>query len=222
MRDLTFTLVTDGSSDVVLLPILTWLLRTNGVALPLQGRWADTRRVHLPRRATLSERIHLALDLYPCELLFIHRDAEREPRDLRVAEIQEALHRLPPSSPQPTAVCVVPVRMQEAWLLFDEMAIKVAAGNRTFRENLNLPMLKDMELLPDPKSALYDCLRRASGLHGRRLQSFPVGQRARRVADLIEDFSPLRALPAFGALEEDVKEIMTRLHLRRDTSQPPG
>ena len=188
MRDITFTLVTDGSSDVVLLPILTWLLRTNGVALPLQGRWADTRRARLPQRVTLTERIRVR----------------------RVAEIQEALDCLPPNSPQPTAVCVIPVRMQEAWLLFDDLAIKTAAGNRSFRENLHLPPPKDLESLADPKSVLYDCLRRASGLRGRRLRSFPVNQRARRVADLIEDFSPLRALPAFDALEADVRKIVTR------------
>lgn len=188
MRDITFTLVTDGSSDVVLLPILTWLLRTNRVALPLQGRWADTRRARLPQRVTLTERIRVR----------------------RVAEIQEALDCLPPNSPQPTAVCVIPVRMQEAWLLFDDLAIKTAAGNRSFRENLDLPTLKDLESLADPKSVLYDCLRRASGLRGRRLRSFPVNQRARRVADLIEDFSPLRALPAFDALEADVRKIVTR------------
>jgi len=210
MRGITFTLVTDGSSDVVLLPILTWLLRKNGVALPLQGRWADTRRARLPQRVTLTERIRVALDLYPCDLLFVHRDAEREPRERRAAEIQEALYGLPPNSPQPTAVCVIPVRMQEAWLLFDDLAIKTAAGNRSFRENLDLPTLKDLESLADPKSVLYDCLRRASGLRGRRLRSFPVNQRARRVADLIEDFSPLRALSAFDSLEADVRKIVTR------------
>mgnify|MGYP001028996770 CR=1 FL=1 len=95
MNELTFTLVTDGSSDDVLLPILTWLLRVNGV----------------------------------------------------------------------TGV-------------------------------------------PDPKAVLHDRLRRASGLHGRRLRTFPVGQRARRVAELIADFSPLRALPAFRALETDVQTMV--------------
>lgn len=41
MRDLRYTLVADGSSDVALLPILTWLLRRNGVALSIQATWAD-------------------------------------------------------------------------------------------------------------------------------------------------------------------------------------
>ena len=134
MRDITFTLVTDGSSDVVLLPILTWLLRTNGVALPLQGRWADTRRARLPQRVTLTERIRVR----------------------RVAEIQEALDCLPPNSPQPTAVCVIPVRMQEAWLLFDDLAINTPAGNRSFRENLVLPTIHNLETLTEPQFNLYE------------------------------------------------------------------
>lgn len=139
MKELAFTLVTDGSSDDVLLPILTWLLRANGVTMALQPVWADLRRAYLPRRATLSDKLSTALGLYPCDLLFVHRDAEREPRERRVDEIRRALVRLPPDLPQPKAVCVVPVRMQEAWLLFNETAIKHAAGNSAFRESLGLP-----------------------------------------------------------------------------------
>lgn len=87
MKELRFTLVTDGSSDVVLLPILTWLLRATGVVMALQPAWADTRRANLPRRASLTDRLRAALDLFPCNLLFVHRDAEREPCERRVAEI---------------------------------------------------------------------------------------------------------------------------------------
>jgi len=210
MNELTFTLVTDGSSDVVLLPILTWLLRANGVTLALQPVWADTRQANLPRPVSLADRLRVALDLYPCDLLFVHRDAERAPRGQRVDEIQRALASMPAAMPQPQAICVVPVRMQEAWLLFDEAAIKYAAGNGAFRESLDLPPLRDLEGLPDPKAVLHDRLRRASNFHGRRLHTFPVGQRARRVAELIEDFSPLRALPAFDALEKDVQAVVSQ------------
>jgi hypothetical protein len=67
-----------------------------------------------------------------------------------------------------------------------------------------------LESLPDPKTVLHNCLRRASSLRGRRLRTFPVGQRARRVAELIDDFSPLRALPAFSALESDVQSVVSQ------------
>lgn len=208
MKTLTFTLVTDGSSDAVLLHILTWLLRANGVTMAVRPQWADTRRVRLPKAPTLTDRLRTALDLYPCELLCVHRDAEGELRERRVIEIQHALEQLPAALPRPHAVCVVPVRMTEAWLLFDEAAIKQAAGNRQSQENLHLPPLGMLEDEPDPKQRLHKSLERASGLRGRRLKQFPVHQRVHRVAELIADFAPLRALPAFQALEQEVRRVV--------------
>jgi len=70
--------------------------------------------------------------------------------------------------------------------------------------------IRQLERLPDPKTTLYECLMQASGLSGRRLKRFPVHKRARRVAELIDDFSPLRALSAFKALENDIVEIIER------------
>lgn len=90
MNSLRYTLVSDGSSDRALLPILTWLLRNNGVHLPVQSTWADLRL--LPKQPkNLPDRIRWAIDLYPCDLLFIHRDAERQPTQFRRIEIQQAL-----------------------------------------------------------------------------------------------------------------------------------
>lgn len=208
MKMLAFTLVTDGSSDAVLLPILTWLLRANGVTMAVREQWADTRRVRLPRAPTLTDRLRVALDLYPCDLLCVHRDAEGEPRERRVVEIRYALERLPAELPRPRAVCVVPVRVTEAWLLFNEAAIKQAAGNRQSQINLHLPRLETLKNEPDPRQRLHDSLRCASGLRGRRLNRFPVHQRVHRVAELIDDFSPLRALPAFQALEQEMRRVV--------------
>ena len=98
--------------------------------------------------------------------------------------------------------------MQEAWLLFNEAAIRHAAGNRSGRQSLHLPPFKQLEKLPDPKGELHKRLKQASGLSGRRLKRFPVRQRARRVPEFMDDFSPLRALSAFAALEEDLQQII--------------
>jgi len=89
--------------------------------------------------------------------------------------------------------------MTEAWLFFEEQAIRTAAGNSHGRELLDLPPPRKIESLPDPKSLLYDLLRSASGLRGRRLNNMPVSVYAARVSELIEDFSPLRQLSAFSA-----------------------
>jgi hypothetical protein len=208
MKELRYTLTTDGSSDVALLPILTWLLKTNGVSYAIQAEWADLRQSRQSKKRKLTHRIRMSIDLYPCDLLFIHRDAEREPRAKRVGEITEAVKKVVESYSVPPVVCVVPVRMQEAWLLFDEAAIRYAAGNRSSKQPLELPPLRQLEQLPDPKAVLHECLKQASGFRGRRLKRFRVHERAPRVSEIIDDFSPLRVLSAFAALEKDVVEII--------------
>ncbi|MEQ9550984.1 MAG: hypothetical protein RIM23_15410 [Coleofasciculus sp. G3-WIS-01] len=125
MKELRYTLLSDGSSDKALLPILTWLLRLHGVECAIQSQWADFRR--LPQQPlNHSERIKFSFNLYPCDLLFVHRDAEKEPREKRVAEIQKSVEGIRESVSVPI-ICVVPVRMTEAWLLFDKAAIRKAA-----------------------------------------------------------------------------------------------
>ena len=200
MTALRYTLLTDGSSDRVLLPILDWLLRQQATTV-FNGEWADLRRLVDPPH-TLQDRIDMALEIYPCELLFVHRDAENAARQVRVDEIRAALGSGPP------AVCVVPVRMQEAWLLFNESAIREAAGKPKSKVPLSLPALRKTEKTTDPKTVLRDALVTASGSHGRRRRHFPVVERIYRLAVIIEDFSPLRRLSAFQALEHELRQIV--------------
>jgi hypothetical protein len=196
MDELRYTLLADGASDDALLPVISWLLNQRLPSTALQAQWADLRHSTNDRAPGLAGRISAAIELYPCDLLFIHRDAEREPSRNREAEIHEACECLSCATP---FVCVVPIRMTEAWLLFDEPAIRRAAGNPNGRMTIGIPRLRQVEDLPDPKNTLRDLLRTASGLTGRRLQNFKV--MPRRVASLIDDFSPLRALSAFQQLE---------------------
>jgi hypothetical protein len=74
-----------------------------------------------PPRA-LRERIKSALEPYPSDLLFIHRDAEGESEDKRLGEIENAV-----SGILGRMVPVIPVCMQEAWLLIDEALIIIPA-----------------------------------------------------------------------------------------------
>ena len=208
MSDLRFTLLSDGSSDQVLMPVLLWLLRRHGVSRPIQPLWADLRR-HPHPPLELSDRIVAALDLYPCELLFVHRDAENLSYQHRRTEIVTALadHVDPPA----TAICVIPVRMQEAWLLFNEPALRRAAGNPNGQQPLAMPRIQELELLANPKAILHELLRDASGLHGRRRKKFSVQTGARRVVEFIEDFSPLFTLGAFAALDRELRETVAQL-----------
>ncbi|MBD2243033.1 DUF4276 family protein [Nostoc sp. FACHB-888] len=208
MKELCYTLLSDGSSDKALMPILTWLLRTHQVECAIQSNWADLRRLPKPPKKLLP-RIINSLELYPCDLLFIHRDAERESREKRITEILEALEEaVKKSVVVPPHICVIPVRMQEAWLLFDETALRKAAGNPCGRKPLHLPDIRKLEQLPDPKDILYRLLCEASELTGRRLKQFSVNERVHRLAELIDDFSPLRALSAFQLLETEIQQVI--------------
>ncbi len=206
MNDLSYTLLSDGSSDIALLPILTWLLRQHFTEFAIQARWADLRPIK-KRPQGLIERIELSLELFPCKLLFVHRDAENQEPDLRRKEIIQAIAMITNNTQRPPAICVVPVRMQEAWLLFDEKALRIAAGNPNGRQALDLPEIRRLESIPDPKVVLRNLLNQASNLRGRRLKKFQANIRPVRVAELIDDFSLLRGLSAFATLEGDIQRL---------------
>jgi len=165
------------------------------------AQWADFSRI--PRQRNTEDRLRTALDLYPCDVLFVHRDAEAQPYGLRREEIANALHRT-----RVRHIPVVPVRMTEAWLLADEIAIRHATGNPNGTENLSLPELRKLEDLHDPKKVLHDALTTASGLNARRRSRLPVRQRVRLIPNYIDDYSRLNVRPAFRKLQEDIRAFI--------------
>lgn len=201
-RPINFTLLTDGSSDRVLLPIVRWLLREHLPQTPIDGKWADLSILR-QKSTDLSQRINHALRLYPCELLFIHRDAEAQPADIRYEQIAQAYRQA--HSQKPPHICVVPIRMQEAWLLLDEHAIRKSANNPNGGVTLSLPPPKSLEDLADPKARLHELLRQASELKGRRLDQFDARRQAHQIPEHMTDFTALRQLSAFQRLEDDVR-----------------
>ena len=206
MDEIRYTLISDGPSDRSLLPILTWVLREKGEVSRIQAEWADLRRLPQPPQ-TLHERILSAIYLFPCDLLFVHRDAEKEDPENRYEEIHSALREATQRGFQKPAVCVVPVQMTEAWLLFDESAIRLGAGNPNGKNPLNLPDLSIIEQISDPKEILFKILLEASGLRRRRLKKFNMAESRIRITELVSDFAPLRKLDAFQRLEEDISTL---------------
>jgi hypothetical protein len=112
----------------------------------------------------------------------------------------------------PPHVPIIPIRMTEAWLLFDEPAIRSAADNPRGTMSLNVPHLANLESLPDPKNTLWNLMLAASGKNGRRLAQFKrdLFSRRQRVAELISDFSPLRTLSAFVLFEEALRSAVNQ------------
>ncbi len=197
---MTYSLVADGPSDAILIPILTWCLKQH-IADAVVAQWVDFGRI--PRQPSMEAKLETALDLYPCDVLFVHRDAERQSPEWRRAEISAALRNA-----ITTHIPVVPVRMTEAWLLIAEAPIRAAAGNPNGNEPLDLPKLLTLEEIADPKKVLYDALLRASGRSSRRQTTFHVRQRVHRICEYIDDFSPLKVLPAFQLLQQDIRSTV--------------
>lgn len=198
-----FTLLADGPSDMALMPVLRWLWEQNRPGEVPIGQFADLEYSSLAGRS-LDDRLGPALELHPCDLLIVHRDAEKESLGKRAAEIRSALAKIIHTPP---LVCVIPMRMSEAWMLFNESAIRKAAENPRGTARLTLPAFNRIENLPDPKEVLYDLLKTACGLPTQRLRKFKIHSAARLVTEFIDDFSPLRQLPAFAKMEAEFKEI---------------
>jgi hypothetical protein len=200
-----FALAADGGSDRALMPILDWSLKRAGLT-KVSGRWVDFSRI--PHRRGTTEQLQAAIELYPCDILFIHRDAEGEALQTRQSEIEKLVRPLPIRH-----VPVIPVRMTEAWMLADPAAIRKAAGNPNGDAPLNLPDVRKLEQLPNPKSVLHKALTLASGRNARRRTVFPVHRRVHLVPQYTEDFSPLDVLPAFQAMQHHIAEAVAALDL---------
>src|SRR6185437_13258280 len=102
--------------------------------------------------------------------LFVHRDAESSEAAAfrqRHDEIRRAME--PHATP---FVGVVPVRMSEAWLLLEADAIRRAADNPASRAPIELPPIRRLESISDPKETLHELLLAASEKKGRRLDQF--------------------------------------------------
>ena len=190
------------------MPILTWLLHQHLPTCAVQARWPDLGRLRRPPKR-LPEKIQTVVDISPCNVIFVHRDAETTSLEDRQCEIDEAVDFARRTGAIPPAIAVVPVRMIEAWLLFDEKAIRAAAGNPNGSIEPRLPHLTDdVEDIPNPKDVLHRLILDATELGTHRRKRFDVGSAVQRIPQCIDDFSPLRVLSAFTALEKRILEVI--------------
>lgn len=196
---LNTTLVADGSSDRVLIPIIGLLLQAH---CPFPFRETDFVQQYPEGMLSLVDRIRHAVRQYPCDMLFVHRDAEQKGSvQLREQEVQAAVAAS--AIDQPT-LAVIPVRMTEAWLLVDEVAIRLAAGNPRGLAPLNLPKHRQMESV-DAKAVLFAALEQAKNLGKRRTQDLRPQYLRHRVAENFDDLAPLRRLPSFAKFEAKLR-----------------
>ncbi|SFD00057.1 protein of unknown function [Flexibacter flexilis DSM 6793] len=204
MGELKCVLLSDGSSDKVLLSVIKWVLDNHFPKQSFDCEYADFSFLrNPPNNGDVSNRIQKAKLLYNFDVVFYHRDAEDRDAGVLAQRTQEIQHQTPPEY-QNCLVCVVPIKMMEAWLLIDEEAIKCAAGNRNYKDKLNLPSVQRLESIPNPKEVLHELLKTVKGPKGK----LNVHEAVHLVADYIEDFSPLKNLAAFQAFEKATIECV--------------
>ncbi len=173
------------------MPVLLWTLRS------VRPRVRLASPVFVPRGSRpVDVAAQEVSDSHGVQLLFVHRDAEAIPWKSRRREIPT----------RKGVVAVVPVRMTEAWLLIDEAAIRSAAGNPNGQVRLGIPGISRLESVADPKGLLRSLLVTASEATGRRRERFERSSAVARLAEQIQDYSPLMRLPAFRAFEKELVE----------------
>ncbi|HEX4831208.1 MAG TPA: hypothetical protein VH478_08975 [Trebonia sp.] len=192
----------EGTSDSGIATHIRRITAEHGHSAVITDPLVD--RLSPPPRKTVAGKLQAVKDLGgEYDLAVLHRDADREGRPPRLAEIRDAVRQVMPGVPH---VPVVPIRMTEAWLLLDEVQIRRVAGAPNDRTTLSLPTASKVESVPDPKALLKTTLARASGLKGRRLEQFNnrFSQHRRLLLERIDPDGPIRDVPSWHAFNTDL------------------
>ncbi len=135
--------------------IIDWVIAELPVSsgLTIARQCAVLRNLHLPSNQ-LADKLRATFLECPCDILFVHRDAERAGLAHRLEEITAAMV----SAGGDVFVPIVPVKMTEAWLLFDQEAIRRASDNPNGTIALGMPRSGRLHELNDPKKVLAELL----------------------------------------------------------------
>lgn len=197
-RQLTYSVVADGGTDRLLVPIIQWAVHQLDPDVEILE----------PQFRKRSGSISKFLQTYDSEvmLIFLHRDSENQTFHERLQEFE--------SIDASNVVPVIPVRMSEAWIIFNAEAIAQAAG---YPQSLvSTPKLSEIESISDPKSRLDDLIVQAAGNptgRTRKRLKQSMGKRRVAVSSYISDFSPLKQLHAFQAFQKSLAEHYPYRHL---------
>ncbi|MBF8792230.1 DUF4276 family protein [Pseudomonas monteilii] len=204
---INFVLIGEGSSDLRLVEHIESILVGEGFT-EVNGEAPDFSVFKNKIGCSVGEKLQAIVSHYPsADVIFVHRDADRAGIDERVREIFEAI---PNCIRHHKVIPVVPVTMLETWLLADAEAIKRVAGNRGYRGDLpNVPALRALENVRDPKALLLQTLCEVSGTTGARLTKFKkrFGEmRARLTFDLDPD-GPVSDLESYKVFRREISEF---------------
>jgi hypothetical protein len=185
----------EGSSDAPLADIIETLFLERNVQLSLtRPDFALLPKV----RKDVASRLDASMRMLAgtVDVVVVHRDADGAGPQARRQEIEAAARR---SQVGRLLVPVIPVRMTEAWLLLDEGAIRMVAGNPSGRSALSLPKLHEAERLSDPKSTLQRALADAASVTGRRRERLDrrFSENRRQLLERLDLRGPVSGLPSW-------------------------
>jgi hypothetical protein len=198
MTPISSTLVADGSSDRMLIPLIQNALKEIYPNLTFSDVIFSGAK-----GASLEERVAKTVEQYSSDLLFVHRDAEKQPPQKRLDEIKLAAG----VEFQQKIVAVIPVKMTEAWLLCNEEAIRCAVGNSKGVSNLDLPSGARIESC-DAKDVLDAALIQAVDHNARRRRKFYPQDYRYRVAELCTSRQKLLLIPSYKDFEDRLRSAL--------------
>lgn len=202
-----FVFIGEGPSDEGLIPHLELLCLEAG-AEEVAGIAPDFRRLPGSTGHSVADKIRATMGLEPnANLYFIHRDSDLPDSSSRYSEIAEAVQTC---GLKEAHVGVVPVQETEAWLLLDESAIRLVAGNPNGRVQLNLPTPDSVENIANPKEFLQEILITASEHTGRRRAKFRRLFPTHRKLLLLRlsTQGPVTRLPAWMKMQDDIRDAL--------------
>jgi len=145
------------------------------------------------------------------DVIVVHRDSDNVDPEERRAEIESGVRNVATESHH---IPVIPIKMTEAWLLLDEGAIRMAAGNPAGRIALGLPKANEVESRADPKAILSECILKASELTGRRRDKlskrFPRNRR--QIFEKLNTRGSITTLTSWISLIADIDRVVLDLH----------
>lgn len=147
-------------------------------------------------------------------VLCVHADADNEKDETTYRhKIEPAKKALKESSEILCAnlVPIVPVQMQEAWLLADLVELKRQIG--TNKSDTELGLNRKPEEFSDPKQAITDAIRIArEGMTKRRREDLKIGELYQPLGQSIP-LASLQKLPSYRKFEEHVRDAFRELKL---------
>ena len=216
-QTIRFILLCEGTSDRPLVAHLRRLLSSCG-ALEVVGSAIALSSIHDPgnhRGSALARKLRAALAAESeFELIFIHRDANSAGYEARFEEIREATETI---DRQINWIPLIPSRATEAWLLLDERAIRLVAGNPRGSQPLDLPRPSRVEEVSNPKATLRDALAAASGYTDSRLRRFKqrFGSQRRVLLEQLPTEGSLTHVPSWIRLKQHATDFVSGFESRR-------